>query len=120
MGSGPARRGLALGIIETVGYLGVALTALATGYLATAYGLQPAPELLGGGYALAGLGLSIILIRDTAGHARLEANHHPRQAHASADILVDAANTATSGIWCRIALPETHPPPAANVSGNVR
>jgi MFS family permease len=73
---GPARRGLALGINETAGYLGVAITALATGYLATAYGLQPAPELLGVAYAVAGLALSITLIRDTAAHARLEAGHH--------------------------------------------
>ncbi|WP_433285898.1 MFS transporter [Pseudonocardia sp. CA-142604] len=73
---GPARRGLALGINETAGYLGVAITALATGYLATAYGLRPAPELLGVAYAVAGLALSITLVRDTAAHARLEAAHH--------------------------------------------
>jgi MFS family permease len=73
---GPARRGLALGINETAGYLGVAITALATGYLATAYGLQPAPELLGVAYAVAGLALSITLVRDTAAHAHLEAGHH--------------------------------------------
>jgi MFS family permease len=73
---GPARRGLALGINETAGYLGVAITALATGYLATAYGLQPAPELLGAAYAVAGLALSITTVRDTAAHARLEAGHH--------------------------------------------
>jgi MFS family permease len=75
---GPERRGLALGINETAGYLGVAITALATGYLATAYGLRPAPELLGVAYAVAGLALSITLVRDTAAHARLEAGrHHP-------------------------------------------
>ena len=38
---------MALGINETAGYLGVAVTALATGYLATGFGLRPAPELLG-------------------------------------------------------------------------
>jgi MFS family permease len=82
---GPARRGLALGINETAGYLGVAITALATGYLATAYGLQPAPELLGVAYAVAGLGLSLTLVRDTAAHARLEAGHrHPSDGTAPA------------------------------------
>ena len=35
---GPGRRGFALGINETAGYLGVAVTALATGYLATGFG----------------------------------------------------------------------------------
>jgi MFS family permease len=74
---GPARRGVALGINETAGYLGVAITALATGYLATTYGLQPAPELLGLAYAVAGLALSVLLIRDTAPHTHLEATQHP-------------------------------------------
>ncbi|GAA2897031.1 MFS transporter [Pseudonocardia halophobica] len=73
---GPARRGLALGINETAGYLGVAVTALATGYLATTYGLQPAPELLGAVYAIAGLALTVTLVRDTSAHARLEAEQH--------------------------------------------
>jgi nitrate/nitrite transporter NarK len=62
---GPARRGVALGINETAGYLGVAVTALATGYLATGFGLRPAPELLGAGYAAAGLALSVLAVRDT-------------------------------------------------------
>ncbi len=73
---GPARRGLALGINETAGYLGVAVTALATGYIATVHGLRPAPELLGVAYVAAGLLLSIFLIRDTAAHAELEKQQH--------------------------------------------
>jgi MFS family permease len=77
---GPARRGVALGINETAGYFGVAVTALATGYLAAAYGLRPAPELLGAGYALAGLALSAVAVRDTAPWARAEARQHPRPA----------------------------------------
>ncbi len=74
---GPTRRGLALGINETAGYFGVAVTALATGYLATDYGLRPVPALLGVGYALAGLALSVLLVRDTADYAHLEAEQHP-------------------------------------------
>lgn len=35
-----ARRGLAMGLNEAAGYGAVALTALATGYLASAYGPQ--------------------------------------------------------------------------------
>jgi MFS family permease len=77
---GPGRRGMALGINETAGYLGVAVTALATGYLATWFGLRPAPELLGAGYAAAGLVLSVLAIRDTAPWARAEARQHPRLA----------------------------------------
>ena len=75
---GPGRRGFALGINETAGYLGVAVTALATGYLATGFGLRPAPELLGAGYVLAGLALSVFAVRDTAAWARAEARLHPR------------------------------------------
>jgi MFS family permease len=75
---GPGRRGMALGINETAGYLGVAVTALATGYLATGFGLRPAPELLGAGYALAGLALSVLAVRDTAAWASAEARQQPR------------------------------------------
>jgi MFS family permease len=74
---GPGRRGVALGINETAGYLGVAVTALATGYLATGFGLRPAPELLGAGYVAAGLLLSVLAVRDTAAWARAEARQHP-------------------------------------------
>jgi len=76
---GPGRRGFALGINETAGYLGVAVTALVTGYLATWSGLRPDPELLGAGYAVAGLALSALAVRDTAAWARAEARQHPRQ-----------------------------------------
>jgi len=77
---GPARRGFALGINETAGYLGVAVTALATGYLASGFGLRPAPELLGVGYAVAGLALSVLAVRDTGAWTRAEARQHPRPA----------------------------------------
>jgi len=69
-----------MAINETAGYLGVAVTALATGYLAAGFGLRPAPELLGVGYAVAGLALSVLAVRDTAAWARAEARQHPRQA----------------------------------------
>jgi MFS family permease len=77
---GPGRRGFALGINETAGYLGVAVTALATGYLATGFGLRPAPELLGAAYAAAGLALSVLAVRDTAAWAAAEARQQPRHA----------------------------------------
>ena len=44
---GPARRGLAMGLNEAAGYLAVALTALATGFIAAEAGLRPAPFFLG-------------------------------------------------------------------------
>ncbi len=71
---GPARRGLAMGFNEAAGYLAVAATALATGYLAARYGLRPEPFYLGIAYAALGLGLSTLAVRETRGHARLEAD----------------------------------------------
>jgi MFS family permease len=70
---GPQRRGLAMGLNEFAGYFAVAITALASGYIAAAYGLRPAPFYLGIGIAAAGLFLSIFFVRETYGHARHEA-----------------------------------------------
>jgi MFS family permease len=76
--AGPARRGLAMGINEFAGYGALALSALATGYVASAYGLRPEPFYLGVGYVAVGLGLTFI-VRDTHGHAHKEAiDHTPR------------------------------------------
>jgi len=74
--AGPARRGLAMGLNEAAGYIAVAVTALATGYLAAHYGLRPAPFLLGASYAALGLGLTGLVVRETCEHARLEATRH--------------------------------------------
>jgi MFS family permease len=74
---GPRSRGLAMGFNEAAGYMAVGGTALATGYLAAAYGLRPVPELLGVGYAAAGLALSVLVVRDTAKHVAAEAATHP-------------------------------------------
>lgn len=73
---GSARRGLAMGFNEAAGYGALAITALATGYLAAAYGLRPAPFLLGAAYLALGLGLSAAFVRETRGHARHEATAH--------------------------------------------
>ena len=77
---GPARRGLAMGFNEAAGYGAVALTALATGYLAASFGLRPEPFYLGIAYAALGLGLSTLAVRETRDHARLEAGHHTARA----------------------------------------
>ncbi len=70
---GPQRRGLAMGLNEFAGYFAVAVTALASGYIAAAYGLRPAPFYLGIGIAGSGLLLSVFFVRETHGHARHEA-----------------------------------------------
>jgi MFS family permease len=81
--AGPSRRGLAMGLNEAAGYLGVAATALATGYIAATYGLRPGPFLLGAAYIALGLGLSVFAVKETRGHAKLEAANHI-SAHAGA------------------------------------
>ena len=70
---GPARRGLALGLNEAAGYLAVSASAIAAGYLAATYALRPQPFLPGIGFALAGLLLSLLFVRESHGHARHEA-----------------------------------------------
>ncbi len=70
---GPRQRGLAMGFNEASGYLALAATAWATGWLATRYGLRPAPFLVGASYAAIGLGLSVFAVKDTRHHVHLEA-----------------------------------------------
>jgi len=73
---GPAKRGLAMGFNEAAGYGAVALTALATGLIASRYGLRPEPFYLGLAFAALGLGLSTLFVRETRGFARYEAASH--------------------------------------------
>jgi MFS family permease len=77
---GPKSRGLAVGLNEFAGYLAVGVTAFLTGYIAAQYGLRPAPIYLGAGYAVLGFALSVLLIRDTRGHVRLEVSESQRPA----------------------------------------
>jgi MFS family permease len=70
---GPQRRGLAMGLNEFAGYLAMALSALATGYVAATQGLRPQPFWLGLGLALLGLIVSLGWVRETLHHARQEA-----------------------------------------------
>ena len=73
---GPRGRGLAMGLNEAAGYMAVGATALATGYLAAAYGLRPVPELIGVIYGVAGLALSAAVVKDTAAHVAAETAAH--------------------------------------------
>src|SRR5690349_734374 len=73
---GPERRGLAMGLNEAAGYGALALTALATGFIAEHAGLRPEPFFLGLAYAGLGLALSTLFVRETRGHADHEAATH--------------------------------------------
>jgi MFS family permease len=80
---GPKSRGLAVGLNEFAGYLSVGLTALLAGYIAQRYGLRPQPFYLGIAYAVLGLVLSVLVVRDTRHHVEREIAHH----HASGEEL---------------------------------
>ena len=80
--AGPMRRGFAMGLNEFAGYGALALSALATGYIAATYGLRPEPFYLGVAFAVIGLALSVVLVRETHGHAHHEARNHAAPAPA--------------------------------------
>src|SRR5574338_550647 len=73
---GPKQRGLAMGLNEFAGYFAVAGSALATGWIAAAYGLRPQPFYLGVAYAAAGLLLSWLGVRETRQHVAQELKEH--------------------------------------------
>ncbi|MSO35643.1 MAG: MFS transporter [Acidobacteria bacterium] len=69
---GSKQRGLAMGINEFAGYLAVAASALATGWIATRYGVRPEPFYLGVVFVIVGLALSVLLVRETRHHVSHE------------------------------------------------
>jgi MFS family permease len=70
--SGPAKRGLAMGLNEFAGYFAVAGSALATGLIAARYGLRPEPFYLGVAFVALGLALSALVVRETKHHVAAE------------------------------------------------
>ena len=68
---GPRRRGLAMGLNEFAGYVAVGMAGLASGLVASHYGLRAGAAYLGMGVAVSGLVLSLF-VRETAHHVRLE------------------------------------------------
>src|SRR4051794_39391882 len=84
--AGPRRRGLALGLNEAAGYLGVAVTAFLTGALAASYAPLTVVWVGAAVIALAGLSISVFAVRDTGAQVALEqqqAHGADRSAHAS-------------------------------------
>src|SRR5438105_125768 len=74
--AGPRRRGLALGLNEAAGYLGVAASALITGALAASYAPRTVVWVGAALIAVAGLLVSAMAVRDTGGHVALEQEAH--------------------------------------------
>ena len=93
---GPSRRGLAMGLNESAGYLALAMTALLTGNIAAHAGLRPEPFLVGIAYAALGLGLSALVVRETRGHADHEATTRGQTTDQPSDLTYRQVFTRTS------------------------
>jgi MFS family permease len=74
--AGPARRGLALGLNEAAGYLGVAATAFLTGVLAASFAPRTVVWAGALALALAGTLVAALFVRDTGEHVALEQRDH--------------------------------------------
>jgi MFS family permease len=74
--AGPRRRGLALGLNEAAGYLGVAATAFATGALAASYAPRTIVWVGAAVIATAGFLISVLAVRDTGAHVAQEQLAH--------------------------------------------
>jgi MFS family permease len=83
--AGPHRRGLALGLNEAAGYLGVAATAFLTGALAASYAPLTVIWVGAALIVLAGLSISVLAVRDTGPQVALEqrAQSTDQSAHAT-------------------------------------
>ncbi|MDQ3768658.1 MAG: MFS transporter [Actinomycetota bacterium] len=92
---GPRRRGFALGLNEAAGYGGVALAAAASGWLASEFAARDVLVTAGAGIALVALIISVVFVRDTAGHVALEQSGHDSGAGAAAPPMGDAFAQAT-------------------------
>ncbi|MBA3562072.1 MAG: MFS transporter [Actinobacteria bacterium] len=80
---GPRRRGLALGLNESAGYLGVAAAAFVTGVLAATFVPRTVVWVGAAGIAAVGLLASVFLVRDTGAHVTLEQLDHGDEASRS-------------------------------------
>ena len=91
---GPRRRGLALGLNEAAGYLGVAVAATASGLLAAEFAARDVLVVAGFVVALTALALSYSFARDTSSHVALEqaahAPHHDGRPPALDEAFADA------------------------------
>src|SRR5437867_1343257 len=76
--AGPRRRGMALGLNESVGYAAVALAAFGSAQLAVGHSPRSASAVLGLIVAGGGLVLSAAFARDTSGHVEAEIGNAPR------------------------------------------
>lgn len=75
---GPNKRGLAMGLNEFAGYFAVAVSAWATGYVASEYSVRPEPFYLGVFYVIVGLVLTLFFAQETLHHVTHESKNHAK------------------------------------------
>jgi MFS family permease len=92
--AGPRRRGLALGLNEAAGYLGVAATAFLTGVLAVSYAPRTVVWVGAALIATAGLFVSVFAVGDTGRHVVLEQQAHGDHVPAHAGLRSAFAHTS--------------------------
>jgi MFS family permease len=74
--AGPRRRGLALGLNEAAGYLGLAAAAFVSGVLAASYAPRTVVWIGAGVLSAIGLLISVLAVRDTGAHVAHEQQEH--------------------------------------------
>lgn len=90
---GPKKRGLAMGLNEFAGYFAVAVSAWATGYIATQYSLRPQPFYLGVAYVVLGLTLSTFFAKETINHVAHESKEHSKSEFTQKEIFLKTSFT---------------------------
>ncbi|MFG6120253.1 MFS transporter [Thalassobacillus sp. B23F22_16] len=74
----PTQRGLAVGFNEFAGYIGVALMAVISGYVASTYSLSPEPFYIGIAIVIIGFILSLF-VKNTDKHVKAQAKNETQQ-----------------------------------------
>jgi len=74
--AGPRRRGLALGLNEAAGYLGLAAAAFVSGLLAASYAPRTVVWIGAAALSALGLAISVFAVRDTGAHVAHEQQEH--------------------------------------------
>jgi MFS family permease len=79
-----------MGLNEFAGYVAVGAAALASGLIASRFGLRPEPFYLGIAFVALGLGLSLFFVRDTTDHVRIEADQRDSGGTDDASLATDS------------------------------
>ena len=101
---GARNRGLAMGLNEAAGYGAVAGASLLAGALAAAYGLRPAPFLIGVASTAVAIVLVLGFVRETRGHAELEARAPVAHPEAPAPAPMTDREIVAAAVWRHPAL----------------